>query len=44
MVIDNLLAVTLVLVNGNIVEVSEKTDPDLFWVIQGGGTMASTSE
>lgn len=38
MVIDNLLAATVVLANGSVVEASEKTNPDLFWGIRGGGS------
>jgi FAD/FMN-containing dehydrogenase len=34
---DNLLSVELVTADGNIVEVSESSDPDLFWALRGGG-------
>ncbi|KAJ5809305.1 FAD binding oxidoreductase [Penicillium pulvis] len=35
--IDNLLAATIVLANGNILEASEKNNPDLFWALRGAG-------
>jgi FAD/FMN-containing dehydrogenase len=34
---DNLLAVELVDAEGEIVQVSEDSDPDLFWALRGGG-------
>jgi FAD/FMN-containing dehydrogenase len=34
---DNLLSVELVTAEGDIVEVSESSDPDLFWALRGGG-------
>ncbi|KAJ5932766.1 FAD binding oxidoreductase [Penicillium verrucosum] len=35
--IDNLLATTVVLANGSILEASEQTNPDLFWALRGAG-------
>ncbi|KAJ5533460.1 FAD binding oxidoreductase [Penicillium frequentans] len=35
--IDNLLAATIVLANGSILEASEKNHPDLFWALRGAG-------
>lgn len=35
--IDNMLAATVVLADGRIVEASPHTEPDLFWAIRGGG-------
>ncbi|KAJ5930911.1 FAD binding oxidoreductase [Penicillium verhagenii] len=35
--IDNLLAATVVLANGSILEASEKNNPDLFWALRGAG-------
>lgn len=35
--IDNLLAAEVVTADGNIVNTSEKENPDLFWAIRGGG-------
>jgi FAD/FMN-containing dehydrogenase len=34
---DNLVAVELVNADGDVFEVSEATDPDLFWALRGGG-------
>jgi FAD/FMN-containing dehydrogenase len=34
---DQVLALEVVLANGRFVTVTEKTDPDLFWAIRGGG-------
>jgi FAD/FMN-containing dehydrogenase len=34
---DNLVGAQLVLANGDIVEVDESTEPDLFWALRGGG-------
>jgi FAD/FMN-containing dehydrogenase len=34
--IDDLLAVELVTANGEVVEVTEESDPDLFWALRGG--------
>lgn len=34
---DNVLAVELVTADGRIVEVTESSDPDLFWALRGGG-------
>jgi FAD/FMN-containing dehydrogenase len=34
---DNLLSVQLVTANSEILDVSEKSDPDLFWALRGGG-------
>ena len=34
---DNLLAVELVNANGDVLEVTEASDPDLFWALRGGG-------
>ena len=34
---DNLLSVELVTADGDIVEVSDSSDPDLFWALRGGG-------
>jgi FAD/FMN-containing dehydrogenase len=34
---DNLLSVELVTADGDIVEVTESSDPDLFWALRGGG-------
>ena len=34
---DNLLSVELVDANGDILEVDESSDPDLFWALRGGG-------
>jgi FAD/FMN-containing dehydrogenase len=34
---DNLLSVQLVTANSEIVDVSEESDPDLFWALRGGG-------
>ncbi|MET0828470.1 MAG: FAD-binding oxidoreductase [Microbacterium sp.] len=34
---DNLIAVELVTADGQITEVSETSDPDLFWALRGGG-------
>ena len=34
---DNLLAVELVDANGEVLEVTEASDPDLFWALRGGG-------
>jgi FAD/FMN-containing dehydrogenase len=34
---DNLLAVELVNAEGDVLDVSEATDPDLFWALRGGG-------
>ncbi|KAI9855702.1 MAG: hypothetical protein M1813_009664 [Trichoglossum hirsutum] len=38
MVIDNLLAATMVLADGSVVQTSEAENPDLFWAIRGAGT------
>lgn len=38
MVIDNLLSAKVVLANGNVMEASDMTNPDLFWAIRGGGS------
>ena len=35
--VDNLLSVELVTADGRVLNVSEKTDPDLFWALRGGG-------
>jgi FAD/FMN-containing dehydrogenase len=37
MAIDNLRSVELVTADGEVREVSEDTDPDLFWALRGGG-------
>ena len=37
LVIDNLLGVTMVLANGNIVHASDREHPELFWAIRGAG-------
>ena len=34
---DNLLAVELVDADGDVLEVTEASDPDLFWALRGGG-------
>jgi FAD/FMN-containing dehydrogenase len=34
---DNLLDVQLVTADGEIVDISDRTDPDLFWALRGGG-------
>jgi FAD/FMN-containing dehydrogenase len=34
---DNLVGVELVTADGNIVDVTEQSDPDLFWALRGGG-------
>jgi FAD/FMN-containing dehydrogenase len=34
---DNLLAVELVTADGEVVNVTEESDPDLFWALRGGG-------
>ena len=34
---DNLLGVELVTADGDILEVTEESDPDLFWALRGGG-------
>ena len=34
---DNLLAVELVNAEGDILDVTEESDPDLFWALRGGG-------
>lgn len=34
---DNILAATIVDANGEVLQVSEKENPDLFWAIRGGG-------
>jgi FAD/FMN-containing dehydrogenase len=34
---DNLLGVTLVTADGEILDVTEASDPDLFWALRGGG-------
>jgi FAD/FMN-containing dehydrogenase len=34
---DNVLAFELVTANGDVVEVTEASDPDLFWALRGGG-------
>ena len=34
---DNLLAVELVNAEGDVLEVTEESDPDLFWALRGGG-------
>lgn len=34
---DNLLAVELVNANGDVLDVTEASDPDLFWALRGGG-------
>ena len=34
---DNLLAVELVNADGDVLEVTEASDPDLFWALRGGG-------
>jgi FAD/FMN-containing dehydrogenase len=34
---DNVLAVELVTAEGDVVEVTEESDPDLFWALRGGG-------
>ena len=34
---DNLLAVELVNAEGEILDVTEESDPDLFWALRGGG-------
>jgi len=35
--VDNLLSVELVTADGDVLSVSEETDPDLFWALRGGG-------
>ena len=35
--IDNLLSVEMVLADGTIVNADERTEPDLFWAVRGGG-------
>jgi len=37
MAADNLLAVELVNADGDVVDVTEASDPDLFWALRGGG-------
>jgi FAD/FMN-containing dehydrogenase len=37
LVIDNLLAVEMVLADGSVVTASEKSNPDLFWAVRGAG-------
>src|SRR5206468_10112260 len=34
---DNLLAAELVTADGDVLDVSEESDPDLFWALRGGG-------
>ena len=34
---DNLVSVELVSASGEILQVSEESDPDLFWALRGGG-------
>jgi FAD/FMN-containing dehydrogenase len=34
---DNVLAFTLVTADGDVIEVTEASDPDLFWALRGGG-------
>ena len=34
---DNLLAVELVNADGEVLDVTEASDPDLFWALRGGG-------
>jgi FAD/FMN-containing dehydrogenase len=34
---DSLLAVSLVTADGDVIEVTEASDPDLFWALRGGG-------
>ena len=35
--VDNLLSVELVTAGGDVLTVTEETDPDLFWALRGGG-------
>jgi FAD/FMN-containing dehydrogenase len=35
--VDNLLSVELVTANGDVLRVSEQSEPDLFWALRGGG-------
>jgi FAD/FMN-containing dehydrogenase len=35
--IDNLLSVDVILADGNFVRADERTNPDLFWAVRGGG-------
>lgn len=37
-VVDNILAMRVVLANGDIVEVSKDSNPDLFWAMRGSGS------
>ncbi len=38
MVVDNLLAVKVVLADGSVVEASGTVNPELFWAVRGGGS------